>query len=386
MGSMDAHHVGSDDGVGSGSRSRARATSMSGLERAYAADAADDDPAPISLLLVQEIPLVKLNSAQNLASFVTSLGATMEEEGALDRREMSPLQRRAAATRRRIEAARTETAHHPKTQRGRMFAAPNAPPPSSPGNSPLTVLEDRRNGSPYNVGRTAVSGSGSGDGDPSSSSSLATPSGINTRARMEIRQRARKIQLCTPMSAQWFRCGEHLKHLAEAATLEERAESETRTSSSSESVSTSGSNGNVPGSSPLSPAMLAKIRSGHQSWPSHEKSDDKSKSLWDVDDQHVTRGILEEGKLNALLRLLAAHRQLLRQKRSESQNHTWDDFIDETCVATSLTRRELLYKVKRWEVNAGEFILIIVLAIRMIDVVFCSQGSCSNARCAVSLF
>ena len=180
--------------------------------------------------------------------------------------------------------------------------------------------------------------------------------------------------------------GEHLKHLAEAATLEERAESETRTSSSSESVSTPGSDGNVPGSSPLSPAMLAKIRSGHQSWPSHEKSDDKSKSLWDVDDQHVTRGILEEGKLNALLRLLAAHRQLLRQKRSESQNHTWDDFIDETCVATSLTRRELLYKVKRWEVNAGEFILIIVLAIRMIDVVFCSQGSCSNARCAVSLF
>ena len=230
MGSMDAHHVGSDDGVGSGSRSRARAMSMSGLERAYAADAADDDPAPISLLLVQEIPLVKLNSAQNLASFVTSLGATMEEEGALDRREMSPLQRRAAATRRRIEAARTETAH-PKPRR--MFASPNAPPPSSPGNSPLTVLEDRRNGSPYNVGRTAVSGSG----DSSSSSSLATPSGINTRARMEIRQRARKIQLCTPMSAQWFRCGEHLKHLAEAATLEERAESETRTSSSSESVS-----------------------------------------------------------------------------------------------------------------------------------------------------
>ena len=146
---------------------------------------------------------VKL-SAQNLASFITSLGATMEEEGALDRREMSPLQRRAAATRRRIEAARAETAHHPKPQRGRMFAAPNAPPPSSPGNSPLTVLEDRRNGSPYNIGRTAVSGSG--DGDPSSSS-LATPSGINTRARMEIRQRARKIQLCTPMSAQWFRCG-----------------------------------------------------------------------------------------------------------------------------------------------------------------------------------
>ena len=36
--------------------------------------------------------------------------------------------------------------------------------------------------------------------------------------------------------------------------------------------------------------------------------------------------------------------------------------------------------------GAGEFILIIVLAIRMIDVVFCSQGSCSNARCAVSLF
>jgi len=381
MGSMDAHHVGSDDGVGSGSRSRARAMSMSGLERAYAADAADDDPAPISLLLVQEIPLVKLNSAQNLASFVTSLGATMEEEGALDRREMSPLQRRAAATRRRIEAARTETAH-PKPRR--MFASPNAPPPSSPGNSPLTVLEDRRNGSPYNVGRTAVYGSGSSD-----SSSLATPSGINTRARMEIRQRARKIQLCTPMSAQWFRCGEHLKHLAEAATLEERAELETRTSSSSESVSTPGSDGNVPGSNPLSPAMLAEgIRSGHQSWPSHEKkSDEKSnKSLWDVDDQHVTRGILEEGKLNALLRLLAAHRQLLRQKRSESQNHTWDDFIDETCVATSLTRRELLYKVKRWEVNAGEFILIIVLAIRMIDVVFCSQGSCSNARCAVSLF
>mgnify|MGYP006100574813 FL=1 len=71
MGSMDAHHVGSDDGVGSGSRSRARAMSMSGLERAYAAAAADDDPAPISLLLVQEIPLVKLNRAQNLASFVT---------------------------------------------------------------------------------------------------------------------------------------------------------------------------------------------------------------------------------------------------------------------------------------------------------------------------
>ena len=154
--------------------------------------------------------------------------------------------------------------------------------------------------------------------------------------------------------------GEHLKHLAEAATLEERAESETRTSSSSESVSTPGSNGNVPGSSPLSPAMLAEgIRSGRQSWPSHEKkSDDQSnKSLWDVDDQHVTRGILEEGKLNALLRLLAAHRQLLRQKRSESQNRTWDDFIDETCVATSLIRRELLHKLKRWEVNAGEFIL-----------------------------
>ena len=280
----------------------------------------------------------------------------MEEEGALDRREMSPLQRRAAATRRRIEAARTETAH-PKP-RGRMFAAPNAPPPSSPGNSPLTVLEDRRNGSPYNVGRTAVYGSGSSD------SSLATPSGINTRARMDVRQSARKIQLCTPMSAQWFRCGEHLKHLAEAATLEERAESETRILSSSESVSTSGSDGNVPGSSPLSPAMLAKIRSGHQSWPSHEKSDDKSNSLWDVDDQHVARGIFEEGKLNALLRLLAAHRQLLRQKRAESQN-AWDDFIDDTCVATSLTRNELLYKVKKWEVNAGKFILIIVGAIRL---------------------
>ena len=155
--------------------------------------------------------------------------------------------------------------------------------------------------------------------------------------------------------------GEHLKHLAEAATLEERAESETRTSSSSESVSTPGSDGNVPGSNPLSPAMLAEgIRSGRQSWPSHEKkSDDQSnKSLWDVDDQHVTRGILEEGKLNALLRLLAAHRQLLRQKRSESQNRTWDDFIDETCVATSLTRNELLHKVKKWEVNAGEFIFI----------------------------
>ena len=133
-------------------------------------------------------------------------------------------------------------------------------------------------------------------------------------------------------------------------------------------MSTFGSDGNVPGSSPLSPAMLAEgIRSGNQSWPSHEqKSDDQSnKSLWDVDDQHVTRGILEEGKLNALLRLLAAHRQLLRQKRSESQNRTWDDFIDETCVATSLTRRELLYKVKRWEVNAGEFILIIVRAIKL---------------------
>ena len=159
--------------------------------------------------------------------------------------------------------------------------------------------------------------------------------------------------------------GEHLKHLAEAATLEERAESETRTSSSSESVSTSGTDGNVPGSNPLSPAMLAEgIRSGRQSWPSREKkSDDQSKSLWDVDDQHVTRGILEEGKLNALLRLLAAHRQLLRQKRSESQNRTWDDFIDETCVATSLTRRELLHKVKRWEVNAGEFIFIYIRAI-----------------------
>ena len=164
--------------------------------------------------------------------------------------------------------------------------------------------------------------------------------------------------------------GEHLKHLAEAATLEERAESETHVSSSSESVSTSGSDGNVPGSNPLSPAMLAEgIRSGHQSWPSHEKkSDEKSnKSLWDVDDQHVTRGILEEGKLNALLRLLAAHRQLLRQKRSESRNRTWDDFIDETCVATSLTRNELLHKVKRWEVNAGEFIFIYILvwAIKM---------------------
>ena len=114
--------------------------------------------------------------------------------------------------------------------------------------------------------------------------------------------------------------------------------------------------------------MLAEgIRSGRQSWPSHEKkSDDQSnKSLWDVDDQHVTRGILEEGKLNALLRLLAAHRQLLRQKRSESRNRTWDDFIDETCVATSLTRNELLYKVKRWEVNAGELILIIVRAISL---------------------
>ena len=131
-------------------------------------------------------------------------------------------------------------------------------------------------------------------------------------------------------------------------------------------MSTPGSDGNVPGSSPLSPAMLAKIRSGHQSWPSHEKkSDDKSKSLWDVDDQHVTRGILEEGKLNALLRLLAAHRQLLRQKRSESRNRTWDDFIDETCVATSLTRNELLYKVKRWEVNAGELIFIYIRAIRL---------------------
>ena len=114
MGSMDAHHVGSDDGVGSGSRSRARATSMSGLERAYAADAADDDPAPISLLLVQEIPLVKLNSAQNLASFVTSLGATMEEEGALDRREMSPLQRRAAATRVDRVAGGPEALDEPK--------------------------------------------------------------------------------------------------------------------------------------------------------------------------------------------------------------------------------------------------------------------------------
>ena len=137
--------------------------------------------------------------------------------------------------------------------------------------------------------------------------------------------------------------------------------------SGSNSGSNSGSDGNVPGSSPLSPAMLAKIRSGHQSWPSHEKkSDDQSnKSLWDVDDQHVTRGILEEGKLNALLRLLAAHRQLLRQKRSESRNRTWDAFIDETCVATSLTRNELLHKVKKWEVNAGEFIFIYIWAIRL---------------------
>ena len=114
--------------------------------------------------------------------------------------------------------------------------------------------------------------------------------------------------------------------------------------------------------------MLAEgIRSGRQSRPSHEKnSDDQSnKSLWDVDDQHVTRGILEEGKLNALLRLLAAHRQLLRQKRSESRNRTWDDFIDETCAATSLTRNELLHKVKRWEVNAGELIFIYVRAISM---------------------
>ena len=241
-------------------------------------------------------------------------GGDDDDGGALDRREMSPLARRAAATRRRIEAARaaaaaTQTAPrsptHPSgttTGTSRMFGAPSQRPPPP---SPAAAREDRKAGSPYNVGRVASSSFGT---------NLATPSGIAARNRADARAHARKIRVCVPMTAEWFKCGEHLRALAEAAEREDR-------------------NPSVAGSNPPTAT---------------------NPSLWDRDDSlFVARAIVEEGKLNALIRSLAAHRQMIRRVRSRGGSLAWQTHVAETCAAVGLTRRECGVLVRRWEADAG---------------------------------
>ena len=241
-------------------------------------------------------------------------GGDDDDGGALDRREMSPLARRAAATRRRIEAARaaaaaTQTAprsptHLSGTTTGtsRMFGAPSQRPPPP---SPAAAREDRKAGSPYNVGRVASSSFGT---------NLATPSGIAARNRADARAHARKIRVCVPMTAEWFKCGEHLRALAEAAEREDR-------------------NPSVAGSNPPTAT---------------------NPSLWDRDDSlFVARAIVEEGKLNALIRSLAAHRQMIRRVRSRGGSLAWQTHVAETCAAVGLTRRECAVLVRRWEADAG---------------------------------
>mmetsp|Transcript_4348 Transcript_4348/g.17821 ORF Transcript_4348/g.17821 Transcript_4348/m.17821 type:complete len:352 (-) Transcript_4348:143-1198(-) len=238
-----------------------------------------------------------------------------DDGGALDRLEMSPLARRAAATRRRVEAARaaaaaTQTAPrsptHPMsgatTGSSRMFVAPSRRPPVP---SPAAGREDREAGSPYNVGRVASSSFGT---------NLATPSGIAARNRADARAHARKIRVCVPMTAEWFECGEHLRALAEAAEREDR-------------------NPSVAGSNP----------------PTATNS-----SLWDRDDSlFVARAIVEEGRLNALVASLAAHRQMIRRVRSRGGSLAWRTHVAETCASLGLTRRECASRVARWEADAG---------------------------------
>ena len=243
---------------------------------------------------------------------------------ALDRREMSPLARRAAATRRRIEAARAAAAataprsptNLSSTATGntsRMFGAPTQHhPPSSPA-----AREDRKSGSPYNVGRVASSSLGS---------NLATPSGLAARNRADVRAHARKIRVCVPMTAEWFKCGEHIRALAEAAEREDRKPS-------------------VAGSNPRTAT---------------------NPSLWDVDDGvWVARSILEEGKLNALIKSIAAHRQLIRRVRNRGGSLAWETHLTETCVAVGLSRGECVSRVKRWEADAGRVLLHVLSSVEV---------------------
>lgn len=252
--------------------------------------------------------------------------------GALDRREMSPLARRAAATRRRIEAARAaaaatareEAPRSPSTNlksgatgKSRMFGAPTRTSPSSPPAPSPASREDRKAGSPYNVGRVATTSFGT--------TNLATPSGIAARNLANVRTHARKIRVCVPMSAEWFRCGEHLRALAEAGEREDR-------------------NPSVAGSNPTSVAGGSN--------PSNPNP-----SLWDRDDcLFVARGVLEEGKLNAIIKSLAAHRQLIRRVRRRGGSLAWETHVTETCVTVGLTRHECVDRVKRWEADAGRLL------------------------------
>ena len=183
-----------------------------------------------------------------------------------------------------------------------MFGAPSQRPPPP---SPAAAREDRKAGSPYNVGRVASSSFGT---------NLATPSGIAARNRADARAHARKIRVCVPMTAEWFKCGEHLRALAEAAEREDR-------------------NPSVAGSNPPTAT---------------------NPSLWDRDDSlFVARAIVEEGKLNALIRSLAAHRQMIRRVRSRGGSLAWRTHVAETCAAVGLTRRECVVLVRRWEADAG---------------------------------
>lgn len=198
-----------------------------------------------------------------------------------------------------------------------MFGAPTQTSSSSPPAPSPAAREDRKAGSPYNVGRVATSSFGT--------TNLATPSGIAARNLANVRTHARKIRVCVPMSAEWFRCGEHLRALAEAAEREDR------------NPSVAGSNPtSVAGSNPSNP----------------------NPSLWDRDDcLFVARGVLEEGKLNAIIKSLAAHRQLIRRVRLRGGSLAWETHVAETCVAVGLTRHECVDRVKRWEADAGRLLL-----------------------------
>ena len=175
----------------------------------------------VFLVLARTMKVLELTRTVPRAPDAAMAAGDDDHGDALDRREMSPLARRAAATRRRIEAARAAAAataprsptNLSSTATGntsRMFGAPTQHhPPSS-----LAAREDRKSGSPYNVGRVASSSVGG--------SNLATPSGIAARNRADVRAHARKIRVCVPMTAEWFKCDEHIRALAEAAEREDR--------------------------------------------------------------------------------------------------------------------------------------------------------------------
>ena len=125
---------------------------------------------------------------------------------------------------------------------------------------------------------------------------------------------------------EWFKCGEHIRALAEAAEREDR-------------------NPSVAGSNPRTAT---------------------NPSLWDVDDGvWVARSILEEGKLNALIKSIAAHRQLIRRVRNRGGSLAWETHVTETCVAVGLTRGECVSRVKRWEADAGRVLLHVLSSVEV---------------------